>query len=80
MIAEEVGEKFSSQTYILYDKSRVVKPMFVSELYPEVNIFSEFTTFFQKLIKVFKILSKITKKFFFNSKEALLVKKNCNLL
>ena len=37
-----------SQTYILYDNARVIKPTFLSELDQCGNIFSQFTIFYKK--------------------------------
>ena len=47
-LIEENEKKVFSQTYILYDKADVVKPIFFSELEQYVNIFSQFTIYCEK--------------------------------
>ena len=47
LLDQQERKKIFLQTYILYDESGVVKPTFVSELHQEVNIFSEFTIFYE---------------------------------
>ena len=64
-LLEELEEsKIFSQTYILYDISSVLKQTFVSELEKFTNIYSQFTIFCKKCIKISKVLPSTTKKKF----------------
>ena len=60
-LLEELEEsKIFSQTYILYDISSVLKQTFVSELEKFTNIYSQFTIFCKKWIKISKVLPSTT--------------------
>ena len=61
---DENEKKVFSQTYILYDKTGVVKPIFVSELEQYVNIFSQFAIFYEKSDKNLKNFTKNKQKNF----------------
>ena len=56
--------KIFSQTYILYDISGVLKQTFFSKLERFTNIYSQFTIFCKKTIKISKVLPLTTKKIF----------------
>ena len=63
-LIDENEKKVFSQTYILYDKTGVVKPTFVSELEQYVNIFSQFAISYEKSDKNLKNFTKNKKKLF----------------
>ena len=57
--------KVFSQTYILYENAGVIKPTFLSEVDQYVNIFSQFTIFYQKNNQDIKSFTKNNKRNFF---------------
>ena len=67
-LIEENGKKVLSQTYIIYDNSNVLQPIFVSEIAQYVNIFSQFTISCEKNNRNFKNFRK-NNKIFFPAKE-----------
>ena len=67
-LIEENGKKVLSQTYIIYDNSNVLQPIFVSEIEQYVNILSQFTIFCEKNNRNFKNFTKNNKIFFFQLK------------
>ena len=65
MIEINEEKRIFLQTYILYNNSGMLKPLFISKLEQYTNIFSQFTIFCEKkILKILKILQTTTKKFF----------------